>query len=271
MTRAKHQRHTRSSDLTPKEELDKFLTEHIKYLQREKKRVERFFKENGINGENLETNLGKLEKIIKERNEYLEKLEKSIEERNELKKSIDKYKITQQIAIKLIKNLNREKNEYKEQVELFQQQITSLNDQNQQYQTRLSDQNQELEIMRNWNGIAIADQRISRPIRQERMTRLRYENQFLSQVVVGRAQREISELRDDNQRLNNENLRLEQDLEIVRRLGDSRIASQNVQIRNLQERVEQFSAEQRERGMRTIPMLTRQDAFRHEDDDMDIN
>ncbi|CAG8786370.1 23983_t:CDS:2 [Gigaspora margarita] len=246
MTRTKHQRHTRFSDLTPKEELDKFLTEHIKYLQREKKRVKRFFKENGINSENLETNLGKLEKIIKERNEYLKKLEKSIEKRNELKKSIDKYKITQQIAIKLIKNLNREKNEYKEQVELFQQQITSLNDQNQQYQTRLSDQNQELEIMRNWNRIAIAD--------QKRMTRLRYQNQFLSQVVVGRAQREISELRDDNQHLNYENLRLEQDLEIVRRLGNSRVASQNVEIRNLQEQVELFSAEQRERGKYSLPI-----------------
>ncbi|CAG8854921.1 30715_t:CDS:1, partial [Gigaspora margarita] len=41
MTRANHQRYTRSSDLTPKEGLEKFLTEHIKYLQREKKRVER--------------------------------------------------------------------------------------------------------------------------------------------------------------------------------------------------------------------------------------
>ncbi|CAG8857382.1 961_t:CDS:1, partial [Gigaspora margarita] len=51
-----------------------------------KKRVEQFFKENGINGENLETNLGELEKIIKERNDYLEKLEKSIKERIELKK-----------------------------------------------------------------------------------------------------------------------------------------------------------------------------------------
>ncbi|CAG8561555.1 24656_t:CDS:2, partial [Gigaspora rosea] len=100
-------------------------------VSREKKRVERFFKENGINGENLETNLGELEKIIKKR--------------NELKKSIDKYKITQQITIELITNINREKNKYKERVELFQQQITRLSDQNQHYQQEIT----RLEFMRN--------------------------------------------------------------------------------------------------------------------------
>ncbi|CAG8503783.1 1244_t:CDS:2 [Racocetra persica] len=167
MTRAKHQRYTRSSDLTLKEELDNFLTEHIKYLQREKKRVERFFKENGINGENLETNLEELEKIIKERDELKECIDKLIEESNEFKKSIDENKITRTFS-------------------------------------RCGE-------------------------------------------VIGGAQREISELHDDNQRLR-------QDLEVRRRLGKNRIANQNVQIRNLQERVEQS-----ERGM---PMLTRQNAFR---------
>ncbi|CAG8829717.1 42659_t:CDS:2, partial [Gigaspora margarita] len=251
---------------------------------------------NGINGENLETNLGELEKIIKERKKYFEELEKIIKERNELKKSIDNNKITQKIAIQLITNLNKEKNEYKERVELFQQQITRLSDQNQQYQqeitrlsdqnyqhqqeiTRLSDQNQEFEIMRNLNGITIANQNIRiRRLQDQTPTRnqyLRYENQFLSQVVVegivGGAQREISELRNDNQRLNYENQCLDRDLEIVRRLGDSRIASQNVQIRNLQERLDQYGAELSERGISTIPMLTRQDAFFLEDDDMDTN
>ncbi|RIB15876.1 hypothetical protein C2G38_2191401 [Gigaspora rosea] len=218
-----------------------------------KKRVERFFKENRINGKNLETNLGELEK------------------------SIDKYKITQKIAIELINKLTIEKNEYKEQ-------ITRLSDQNQQYQQEITT----LETMRSWSGITIARQnlRIRRledyvesfsslgrermpriqqermpriqqermpRIQQERMqqeiNRLREETHFLSQVVGGRMiAGAINELRDDNQRLDQENQLLNQDLEIVRRLGDNRIASQNVQIRNLREQVEQYSAQLRERG-----------------------
>ncbi|RIB02847.1 hypothetical protein C2G38_2289778 [Gigaspora rosea] len=315
MTHAKHQRYTCSSGLNPKEDLDKFLTEHINYLQREKKRVKRFFKENRINGKNLETNLGELEVIIKERDDYLKKLENSIEERNEFKKSIDKYKITQKIAIELINKLTIEKNEYKEQ-------ITRLSDQNQQYQQEITT----LETMRSWSGITIARQNLrirsledyvesfsslgrenSRLIRQERMpriqqermlriqqermlriqqermqqeiNRLREETHFLSQVVGGRMIAEaINELRDDNQRLDLENQLLNQDLEIVRRLGDNRIASQNVQIRNLREQVEQYSAQLRERGIPTIPMLMREDAFLNGDnasilegENMDIN
>ncbi|CAG8567883.1 7100_t:CDS:2 [Racocetra fulgida] len=299
MTRAKHQRYTRSSGLNPKEDLDKFLTEHINYLQREKKRVERFFKENRINGKNLETNLGELEVIIKERDDYLKKLEKSIEERNEFKKSIDKYKITQKIAIELINKLTIEKNEYKEQ-------ITRLSDQNQQYQQEITT----LETMRSWSGITIARQnlrirhledyvesfsslgrermpriqqermpRIQQERMQQEINRLREETHFLSQVVGGRMiAGAINELRDDNQCLDQENQLLNQDLEIVRRLGDNQIASQNGQIRNLREQVEQYSAQLRERGIPTIPMLMREDAFLHGDDasilegeDMDIN
>ncbi|CAG8465495.1 13574_t:CDS:2 [Gigaspora rosea] len=52
---------------------------------------------------------------------------------------------------------------------------------------------------------------------------------------------EISRLCDENQRLN-------QDLEIVRRFGENTIANQNVQIRNLQNQVEIYSAELSERG-----------------------
>ncbi|CAG8500127.1 15181_t:CDS:1 [Dentiscutata heterogama] len=153
MTRAKYQRYLRSNDLTPKEELDNFLTKHIKYLQREKKRVEQFFKENGINGENLETNLEELEKIINERDELKERIDKLIEERNEFKKSIDKNKIIQIFAAQLIRNLHRERNQFKNLVEEHQQEITRLRDQNQ----RLS---YHLEIARNFNGITIANQNI---------------------------------------------------------------------------------------------------------------
>ncbi|CAG8561575.1 hypothetical protein C2G38_2212572 [Gigaspora rosea] len=108
---------------------------------------------------------------------------------------------------------------------------------------------------------------------QEIINRLRNENQLLSQVVAGEMiEGAISELHDDNQHLNQENQRLDQDnqrlnqnLEIVRRVRDNWIASQNVQIRNLQERVEQYSAELR------IPMFRRQEAFFLEDDDMELD
>ncbi|CAG8679101.1 11672_t:CDS:2 [Racocetra fulgida] len=202
MTRVKHQRYIRSSDLTPKEELDNFLTEHIKYLPREKKRVERFFKENGINGETLETNLKELEKIIKERDELKEIMIAN-----------------QNIRIRNLQDLLE-------------------NSRPMLHQERIPIGRHQDQLERNRGG------------RQQEINRLRYENQFLSHVVVeviGGAQREISELHDDNQRLH-------QDLEIGRRLSENRTANQNIQIRNLQERVEQS-----ERGML---MLTRQNAFR---------
>ncbi|CAG8492520.1 22612_t:CDS:1, partial [Gigaspora rosea] len=58
-------RHTRSDDLTPEQNLIKFLKENLKFLQREKKRFEKFCKENGINGNNLEQKLNELEKLSK--------------------------------------------------------------------------------------------------------------------------------------------------------------------------------------------------------------
>ncbi|RIB29399.1 hypothetical protein C2G38_2027749 [Gigaspora rosea] len=116
-------------------------------------------------------------------------------------------------------------------------------------------------------------------LRHQEINRLRNENQFLSQVVGGRIiEGVISGLRDDNDHLNQDNdylnqdnQRLYQDLEIVASVRDNRIATQDVQIRNLQERVEQYSAELRERGIRTIPMFARQDAFFFNNDDMDTN
>ncbi|CAG8766432.1 12518_t:CDS:2, partial [Racocetra persica] len=61
-------------------------------------------------------------------------------------------------------------------------------------------------------------------------------------------------LRDENQCLSH-------NLEIVRRLDRNMIANQNVQIRNLEDRVEIYSAVLSERGMCTIPMLRKHDAF----------
>ncbi|KAF0405624.1 hypothetical protein F8M41_008919 [Gigaspora margarita] len=91
--------------------------------------------------------------------------------------------------------------------------------------------------------------RLQMPRCQQEINSLRNENQFLSQVVQGRMiEGAFSELRDNNHRLNQDNQRLNQDLEIMARVRDNRIAAQDVQIRNLQERVEQYSAELRERG-----------------------
>ncbi|CAG8749259.1 5933_t:CDS:2, partial [Gigaspora rosea] len=52
--------------LTPKENFDKFYEEHIKFLQREKKRIEDFFREDGISGEYLTDQIEGIGNIIKE-------------------------------------------------------------------------------------------------------------------------------------------------------------------------------------------------------------
>ncbi|CAG8573839.1 13980_t:CDS:2 [Cetraspora pellucida] len=70
-------RHTRSDNLTPNENLEKYFNEHIKFLQREKQRVERFFRENGIKGNDLETKLRELETFISDREKQIKQLEKT--------------------------------------------------------------------------------------------------------------------------------------------------------------------------------------------------
>ncbi|CAG8797892.1 24013_t:CDS:2, partial [Gigaspora margarita] len=51
--------------VNPEEQLKKFLDKHIKYLERERKRVENFFKVNGIRG-NLSEKLNELQNKIDE-------------------------------------------------------------------------------------------------------------------------------------------------------------------------------------------------------------
>ncbi|RIB29387.1 hypothetical protein C2G38_2027742 [Gigaspora rosea] len=68
-----------------------------------------------------------------------------------------------------------------------------------------------------------------------------YQKKILKFLGDSRLLLEISRLCDENQRLN-------QDLEIVRRFGENTIANQNVQIRNLQNQVEIYSAELSERA-----------------------
>ncbi|KAF0457490.1 hypothetical protein F8M41_001167 [Gigaspora margarita] len=217
--------YSRLINLTLKEKLDKFLTEYIKYLQRGKKRVERFFKENGINGENLETNLGELEK--------------NIEERNELKKSIDKYKITQQIVIELITNINRKKNEYKERFELFQQQITRLSDQNQHYQQEIT----RLKFMRNWSRITITDQNIRIRSLQDQIERFNL-------------------LGGGNSRLIRRERMPRRQQEIINKLcNENKLLSQVVAEEMIEGAIR----------IRTIPMFRRQEAFFLKDDDMELD
>ncbi|KAF0542806.1 hypothetical protein F8M41_004432 [Gigaspora margarita] len=67
-------RRTRSDDQTPKEHLDKFYKEHIQFLNRERKRTEKFFNENGMSVENLEIKLRELDIIIKERIQFKEEI-----------------------------------------------------------------------------------------------------------------------------------------------------------------------------------------------------
>ncbi|CAG8540540.1 2513_t:CDS:1 [Racocetra persica] len=100
-------RHTCSDDLTSKENLDKFYEEHIKFLLREKKRLEKFFRENGISGENLEIKLRELERII--------------EERIQLRENIQYLKLTQGIAYNLINELHAKKRNLQEEIRQLEQ------------------------------------------------------------------------------------------------------------------------------------------------------
>ncbi|CAG8763815.1 44128_t:CDS:2 [Gigaspora margarita] len=232
MTQVNYQYYyTHSTNLTPKEGLEKFLTEHIKYLQREKRWVEQFFKKNGINGENLETNLEELKKSLKKR------------------------------MISLKKGMNR---------------IT------------IADQNLRIGYLQDQIGKFSFEERI---LRYQEINRFCNENQFLNQVIERRMIKEaISKICDENHRFNQNNQHLYQDLEIVTKVYNNRIATQDIQIRNLQERVEQYSAELRERdkifltnliiflityafllGICTILIFAKQDAFFFDDDNMDTN
>ncbi|CAG8712852.1 6451_t:CDS:1, partial [Dentiscutata heterogama] len=57
MARYRPSKHTRSNNKDPKEDLIKFLEKHVNFLQREKRRVGKFFRDNGITGEELDAKL----------------------------------------------------------------------------------------------------------------------------------------------------------------------------------------------------------------------
>ncbi|CAG8746113.1 33163_t:CDS:2 [Gigaspora margarita] len=102
MTRYRPSRYTRSNNKDPKEDLIKFLEKHVNFLQREKRRVEKFFKDNGIIGEELEAKLVVLRKII--------------DERNQNTRLIAQYQITQTIGSSIIRKLFIEKGTFKDKV-----------------------------------------------------------------------------------------------------------------------------------------------------------
>ncbi|CAG8810991.1 5923_t:CDS:1, partial [Gigaspora rosea] len=100
MSPHKSRRHTRSDDMSPKENLDRFYEEHLKFLNREKKRIEIFFRKNGITGESLQSKLEELDTIIKERGQF--------------QNVINQLRYTQQTACDLINKLHVEKREIRE-------------------------------------------------------------------------------------------------------------------------------------------------------------
>ncbi|CAG8835010.1 5144_t:CDS:1, partial [Racocetra persica] len=124
-------KHVKSNNSNPEDNLKKFLGEHIQFLQRDKKRVEKFFRKNGIQSEDLKEKLNKLQKII--------------DERESLKDQISKFQITTEKSKKLIRKLRIEK----QKLSIWIQQLKSKNDdlklqidslkQDLQYQSMLND------------------------------------------------------------------------------------------------------------------------------------
>ncbi|CAG8586764.1 2535_t:CDS:2 [Dentiscutata erythropus] len=105
-------RHTRSDNLTPNENLERFLTGHVEFLRREKRRIETFFRENGITGEDLEVKLRALETII--------------EERGHLRERIRQLQTTQRTASRLIRELYNEKMQFLARIQELEQENTQL-------------------------------------------------------------------------------------------------------------------------------------------------
>ncbi|CAG8538932.1 2134_t:CDS:2 [Dentiscutata heterogama] len=88
-------KHTRSDNLTPNDNLERFYIGHIEFLRRELRRAEIFFRENGITGKDLETKLSNLKTIIEERDCFRE--------------WIRQLQYTQSIASRMINEINAEK------------------------------------------------------------------------------------------------------------------------------------------------------------------
>ncbi|CAG8727573.1 9768_t:CDS:2, partial [Racocetra persica] len=110
MTRYQTRKHVKSNNSNLEDNLKKFLDEHIKFLQRDKRHVEKFFRINRIQGEDLKEKLNELQKIIVERESFKDKL--------------NLYQITTEKSTKLIRKLHAEKQEFSNQI----QQLKSEND-----------------------------------------------------------------------------------------------------------------------------------------------
>ncbi|CAG8674433.1 2533_t:CDS:1, partial [Gigaspora rosea] len=104
--------HTCSDNLTPNENLEQFLTGHVEFLRRKKRRIETFFRENGITNEDLEIKLRALETII--------------EERDHLKEWIRQLQNTQRIVSRLISELYIEKRQFLARIQELEQENTQL-------------------------------------------------------------------------------------------------------------------------------------------------
>ncbi|CAG8646888.1 14136_t:CDS:1 [Dentiscutata erythropus] len=106
MARYRPSKHTRSNNKDPKGDLIKFLEKHVNFLQREKRWVGKFFRDNGITGEELEAKLVVLQKIIDERNQYT--------------RVIAQYQTTQDIRVSIIRKLFIEREKFKDKVRRLQ-------------------------------------------------------------------------------------------------------------------------------------------------------
>ncbi|CAG8825371.1 14375_t:CDS:1, partial [Dentiscutata erythropus] len=104
--------HTCSDNLTPNENLERFLVGHIEFLRKEKRRIKTFFRENGIIDEILKVKLRALETII--------------EERDHLRAQIRQLQNTQRTANRIINELYIEKRQFLAQIRELEQENTQL-------------------------------------------------------------------------------------------------------------------------------------------------
>ncbi|CAG8830589.1 959_t:CDS:1, partial [Gigaspora margarita] len=91
-------KNTHSDNLILNDDLVRFFTGHIAFLQRKLRRTEAFFRENGITGKDLEAKLSTLKTIIEERDQFRER--------------INQLQNTQMIASRIIDELNDEKRQF---------------------------------------------------------------------------------------------------------------------------------------------------------------
>ncbi|RIA99915.1 hypothetical protein C2G38_2236611 [Gigaspora rosea] len=111
-------KHTCSDNLTPSENLERFFIGHIQFMQRDLRRTETFFRENGITGDDLEAKLSALKTIIEERDRFREQ--------------IRQLQFTQMTASRMINELYDEKRRFLDQIQELQQQIQELQQENTQ-------------------------------------------------------------------------------------------------------------------------------------------